>query len=137
MIDRRQTGSEKWDKYAKGDVIPMWVADMDFQSPPAVLDALHEQVDHGIFGYANPTAEVVEVVLDMLRAKYDWEVDASWLVWLPGLVTGLNVSCRAVGTDRDDEVMSFVTIYPPFLTAPVWSQRKLKTVPLRQVRFGQ
>ncbi|MCH9022993.1 MAG: putative C-S lyase [Planctomycetes bacterium] len=133
VIDRRGTGSEKWEKYAHRDVIPMWVADMDFQSPPAVLAALHEQVDHGIFGYANPTAELVEVVLNMLRANYDWEVDASWLVWLPGLVTGLNISCRAVGTDSKDEVMSFVPIYPPFLTAPVWSQRKLKTVPLRQV----
>ena len=133
VIDRRGTGSEKWEKYAHRDVIPMWVADMDFRSPPAIWAALHEQVDHGIFGYAVPTAEVVEVVLDMLRTKYGWEVDASWLVWLPGLVTGLHISCRAAATESEEEVISFVPIYPPFLTAPVWSQRRLKTVPLRQV----
>lgn len=107
----------------------MWVADMDFQSPPAVLAALREHIDHGVFGYAHPTEELVAVIIDMLRKRYHWSIKPQWLVWLPGLVTGLNIACRTVG-DSGAEVATFTPIYPPFLSAPRWSERKLVTVPL-------
>ncbi|NCP04418.1 MAG: aspartate aminotransferase, partial [Deltaproteobacteria bacterium] len=55
-IERRQTGSEKWDLYAGRDIIPLWVADMDFAAPPAVIEALHQRIDHGVFGYTAPSA---------------------------------------------------------------------------------
>src|SRR6185369_12650472 len=106
VIDRRNTASEKWDKYRERDIIPLWVADMDFRSPPAVIKALHERIGHGIFGYTNAPKELVEVVMAALTREYDWTIEAEWLVWLPGLVSGLNVACRAVGAD-DDEVLTF------------------------------
>ena len=100
---------------------------MDFSSPPAVIEALKKRVEHGVFGYTHAPDELVEVVLSMLRREYRWKVEAEWIVWLPGLVTGLNVTCRAVGEDGDDVITS-VPVYPPFLSAPSKSRRNLITV---------
>ena len=131
LFDRRNTNSLKWDKYKSRDVIPLWVADMDFQAPPPVLKALHRRVDHGIFGYCLPGDELVGVVISWLEAKYQWKVHPSWIVWLPGLVPALNVACRAFGDDWD-QVLTFTPVYPPFLSAPELSRKKLKPIPLRR-----
>jgi len=128
-VDRRKTASMKWDKYKERDIIPMWVADMDFRSPPAVIAALHERADHGVFGYTAVPQDLVREVQSQLKEKYDWVIEEEWLVWLPGLVTGLNVVCRAVGRERD-RVLTTVPVYPPFLKAPGYSGRALTTVPL-------
>ncbi len=130
VIDRCDTGSHKWDKYHGTDVIPLWVADMDFHSPPAVIAALQERVAHGVFGYANAPCGLEEAVRASLLADYGWEVAPEWIVWLPGIVSGLNVLCRAVGA-RGDEVVTFTPIYPPFLTAPQYAERAVVKVPLR------
>lgn len=131
IIDRRNTGSEKWNRYAGRDIIPLWVADMDFAAPPAVLDALHRRIDHGVFGYTAPGEGLVEVVIAHLRRDFNWPVAPEEIVWLPGLVTGLNVLCRAVG-ERGDAVLTCAPIYPPFLSAPPLSERELLNVPLVQ-----
>jgi cystathionine beta-lyase len=131
IVDRRGTDSDKWDKYKDKPILPLWVADMDFSSPPAVLEALHQRVDHGVFGYSRAPQALVETVLAMLAEQYDWHVEPSWLIWLPGLVSGLNVSCRAVG-ERGDDILTAIPVYPPFLTAPRNSERNLVTVPLVQ-----
>jgi cystathionine beta-lyase len=128
-IDRRGTSSEKWGKYEGRDILPLWVADMDFRSPDAVIKALQERVAHGVFGYTDPPLELVEVVRSMLWDLYSWSVEPNWIVWLPGLVSGLNVACRAVGREGD-EVMTAIPIYPPFLTAPGNANRKLLTFPV-------
>ncbi|PKN47209.1 MAG: aspartate aminotransferase [Deltaproteobacteria bacterium HGW-Deltaproteobacteria-17] len=130
-VDRRKTASLKWEHYTGRDVVPMWVADMDFASPPAVMEALHRRVDHGVFGYTLPPRELIGVMLEMLARDYDWSVREEWLVFLPGLVCGLNVTCRAVGVPGD-AVVTFTPVYPPFLTAPRLSGRELVTVPLRE-----
>lgn len=130
VIDRRNTASEKWDKYAGRDIIPLWVADMDFRSPPAVIEALHERVEHGVFGYTHPPAELVEAVQASLLANYGWAVDEDWIVWLPGLVCGLNVLSLAVG-EAGDEVITFIPVYPPFMSAPELTGRTLVKVPLK------
>ena len=83
--DRRGTDSQKWQRYAGRDILPMWVADMDFASPPAVVDALRRRVEHGIFGYARPVASTVEAVVGALELRYGWRIDPSWMVWLPGV----------------------------------------------------
>lgn len=124
--DRRNTDSIKWSKYAGRDVLPLWVADMDFPAPPAVLTALQQRVAHGVFGYGAPSPALTESVLAHLASEYDWRVDAEWLVWLPGLVTGLNVACRMV----KGGVLTTTPIYPPFLSAPHFSERPLLKVPL-------
>lgn len=129
-IERRNTSSMKWDKYKGKDIIPLWVADMDFCSPQAVIEALHRRIGHGVFGYTHPPENLNVVVVERLQEAYGWTIQPQWLVWLPGLVTGLNVACRAVGRDGDD-VMTAVPIYPPFLSAPGNSRRNIIKVPLQ------
>jgi cystathionine beta-lyase len=131
VVDRRDTASEKWEKYRGRDIIPMWVADMDFRSPPVVLEALHRRTAHGVFGYTGAPPELVEAVLQMLEQDYGWGIDPQWIVWLPGLVTGLNVACRAVGSEGD-EVLTLVPVYPPFLSAPRYSRRGVARVRLHE-----
>jgi len=130
-VERRRTASLKWEKYSGRDIIPLWVADMDFRSPPAVISALKQRVDHGVFGYSIAPEELVEVVVAMLESKYAWQVQPEWLVWLPGLVSGLNIACRAVGQPGED-VMTAVPVYPPFLTAPGHFRRNLIKVALKE-----
>ena len=131
VIDRRGTGSEKWEKYAGRDILPMWVADMDFRSPPVVVEALRRRTEHGVFGYTKASPGTVEAVVGMLARDFGWKIDPAWLVWLPGLVSGLNVTCRSVGEEGDD-VLTLVPVYPPFLSAPRFSRRGLVRVPLHE-----
>jgi cystathionine beta-lyase len=131
IIDRQGTGSLKWDRFAGRDVLPLWVADMDFSAPPAVLAALQERVAHGVFGYTHAPAELVDVILARLWERYRWKVEADALVWLPGLVVGLNVVCRAVAGEGS-EIVTMTPIYPPFLSAPGLSGSRLVTVSMVQ-----
>jgi cysteine-S-conjugate beta-lyase len=127
VAPRQVDGSLKWGKYKGRDILPMWVADMDFRCPEVVLDALHRRVDQGIFGYGEPTADLVGVVIETLQREFNWTVDAQWLVWLPGLVSGISVTCRAVGKPGDGVVVN-TPVYPPFLKAPGLMDRTLETV---------
>jgi cystathionine beta-lyase len=104
---------------------------MDFRSPPAVIEALRRRVEHGVFGYTRAPEELIETIRSMLGAEYGWQVERDWLVWLPGLVTGLNVACRAVG-EEGDGVVTTTPVYPPFLSAPRHSRRNLATVSLAE-----
>ena len=128
-VKRHNTASLKWDRYGDSAVIPLWVADMDFKSPPAVIDALHQRVEQGVYGYGVTPDELLEVVCAMLADRYGWHIRPEWLVWLPGLVSGLNVACRSVG-GQGDGVLSLVPVYPPFLTAPQHFNRQLICVEL-------
>lgn len=130
-IDRSNTSSLKWEKYRNSDVLPMWVADTDFLSPPAISKALHERVEHGVFGYTNTPEELNTLVIDRMQSLYDWQIEQDWLIWLPGLVCGLNLACRAVG-NSNDTVLSPKPIYPPFMSAPRLSDRQIATVPLQE-----
>lgn len=127
--DRRHSDSMKWQRYGERDIIPLWVADMDFQAPPPVLAALHERVAHGVFGYAGASASLVEAVQAHLAEQYGWHIEANWLVWLPGLVSGLNVACRSIG-EVGSGLLTATPIYPPFLRAPILAGRRLVTLPL-------
>lgn len=128
IIDRRSTGSLKWDRYKDADIIPMWVADMDFQAPEPVRNALQKRIEHGVYGYSVPTEKLNQTVVSRLKQLYDWRIEPPWIVWLPGLVVGLDIISRYVR--EDEEIITFVPAYPPFLDAPAYANRKLKTVPL-------
>jgi cysteine-S-conjugate beta-lyase len=130
-IDRRESDSQKWRVCHGTDVLPMWVADMDFASPPCVLQALRRRVEHGVFGYPLATDELNRAVTTWVQSHYGWQIDAEWIVWLPGLVPGLHVACLAYAA-APEEVLTFVPVYPPFLTAPEVTGRVLKTIPLQR-----
>lgn len=128
-VDRRDTDSQKWQKYAGRDILPLWVADMDFRSAPEVLAALHARIDHGVFGYAWPTRSTIDAMVGTMRTRYGWNIEPSWLVWLPGLVVGLNVAARACA-QPSEAVLCNPPVYPPFMTAPSHQGRQLIMAPL-------
>lgn len=130
-VNRKGTASQKWEKYGDSDILPMWVADTDFMSPPCVIEALKERIDHGVFGYTNVPSELNELVIERMKRLYNWEIEADAIEWLPGLVCGLNLACRAVG-QSGDTVISPKPIYPPFISSPRLSEREVCTVPLKE-----
>ena len=117
FLDRRGGDSQKWNQYANPDVLPLWLADMDVTAPQAVISALEARIAHGAFGYAKPSAKLNETVVAYLLRRYDWQIEKEWLVWLPGVVTGLHMASRAVLGD----VMFVEPVYPPFFTTPTLS----------------
>lgn len=128
-IDRRSVPGEKWGRYAGRDVLPLWVADMDFAAPPVVIDALTKRIEHGVFGYTDVTPGLVDAISKGIADDHNWQIEPEWLVWLPGVVSGFNLACRAVG-DAGDEVFTATPVYPPFLSAPGNNDRNLVTRPL-------
>lgn len=129
QIDRRGTYCDKWDKYKNTDIIPLWVADMDFASPPPILDALRKRIDHGVLGYTLIPEPLVEAVCAHLLGTYGWEISPDWLVFMPGLVCGLNIACASVGEDNEG-VLTATPVYPPFFSAPKNQNRHVYGVPL-------
>jgi cystathionine beta-lyase len=130
VVDRRFTSALKWEKYAGRDIIPMWVADMDFHSAPAIVEALAERAQHGVFGYTDTPPALTQTIVEHLQAAYGWHIESDWLMWLPGLVSGINLVCRAIGEDGDD-VVTAVPVYHPFLTGPTNQGRTVTRVPMR------
>jgi len=136
-IDRRNTDSFKWGVYARhGDVLPLWVADMDFRSAPAIAEALAGRAAQGVYGYAKDSEASVAALIDYHRAQYRFVIDPDWVVPVPGLVCGLNVLCRAVGAPGD-AVATTVPVYPPFLEAPSLAGRALVTAPMTRDAQGR
>jgi len=127
VIDRTGTGSLKWDRYKDPEILPMWVADMDFHSPEPVIDALKTRAEHGVFGYTIPYKSLNDTVLRYLEHSHGFSCQPEWLVWLPGLVPALNLICRAF----EGTVLTATPIYPPFLSAPPYSGRPIQKVPLQ------
>ena len=117
VIDRSGSDSLKWQKYAGRDVIPMWVADMDFAAPPPVLAALQARLAHGVFGYGAPP-EFATVIADALLRDYGWAVRPEWVTPLPGLVCGLNVAARAIG-EAGDALVTAIPVYPHLFASAV------------------
>jgi iduronate 2-sulfatase len=129
--DRHGSGSEKWDRYAGRDVLPVWVADMDFSAPPEVLAAIHHRVDHGVFGYTHEPPGFAEGLAAHLEQRHGWRVDPERIVGTPGVVTGLALTARLLA-DPDAEILTFTPVYAPFLSLPGLAERRCVRVPLVQ-----
>ena len=129
-IERRGTDSNKWQKYGD-DVIPLWVADMDFVSAEPIRKALHHRIDHGIFGYTRPTMELRTVIRERLKRLYQWEIAEEDVVFLPSLVTGLNVAYQAF-SHAGDGVLVQPPVYFHFVHDPVLHGRLIDDPPLVQ-----
>ena len=97
-------------------MLPLWVADMDFPSPPVVVDALRARVEHGFFGYLAEHTELPEVVADRLNKRYGWRVSPEAVMPLPGVIAGFNLALRAL-TRPGDGLLIQTPVYPPILRA--------------------
>lgn len=117
VIDRKGTCSEKWDGLKKhfgtDDVLPMWVADMDFKSPSEVIKLIVERSKHGIFGYPVRTESYYEAIINWVRERYDWEIKGDWIVDVPSVMPGIAAAILAF-TSQGDSVMIQPPVYPPF-----------------------
>jgi cystathionine beta-lyase len=120
VCDRRNTGCAKWDAvsyiFGREDVIPMWVADMDFQVAPPIVEAIKKRAEHEFYGYTMPGPNVIEAVVDRMERKFNWKIKPEWIVFTPGVVPALHVAVRAF-THPGDEVILQEPVYFPFFSA--------------------
>ena len=133
LIDRRETDSVRWDKYAGRDVIPLWVADTDFRAPPAVIDALQARVAHGVFGYTAPPAALLEAIVARMQRLYAWTIQPEWVVFLPGVVSALYMAVQRLTTSTQ-HVLSPAPVYYHVFRAAQTAPRAYADVPMVQVQ---
>ncbi len=133
IIERYHTDSVKYDgvydEFGCGDILPMWVADMDFQAPPAVMEAIREYCDRGVFGYTFRSAEANDAFRDWVKRRYGWDTKQEWLSSSPGIVTALSLAVRAF-TQPGERVLIMTPVYPPFYSVVRDNGRKLVYNPL-------
>jgi cystathionine beta-lyase len=133
LIDRRGTSATKWERYTGRDILPFWVADMDFAMPPFIADAVRARLEHPILGYTRTPPGLVEAFQGWMQHHYQWSVDPDWLVWIPGVVGGFNLAARAA-VPPGGAVMIPTPVYYPFLDVPGNAGQHAQPVPL--VRDG-
>ena len=133
VIDRRGTNALKTDvlkeRYGSEDLIPLWVADMDFLSPPAVTEAIIERAKHGLFGYTCPSQEYYNSIINWVKRSHDWTLDQQWITFIPGIVKGIAFVIDCFST-KEDRVIIQPPVYHPFRIIPGLHQRKVVDNPL-------
>ncbi len=130
LIERKKTDSIKWGIF-EDDIIPMWVADMDFVSADPIVQALQRRVEHGVFGYSRPSQELARAIRERLRRHYGWEIGEQSVVYIPGIVTGLNIAFQTFATPGE-AILAQPPVYFHFLRDPVQHGRVLQDPPLVQ-----
>ena len=122
VISRKNTDCAKWDFaeaiFGEKDILPMWVADMDFPIAKEITEALHKRADHEIYGYTVPGSPANMAVIQRMKQKYGWDVKPEWIVFTPGVVPALYAAVRAF-THPGDDVIIQGPVYSPFWGA-VW-----------------
>ena len=129
VIDRRGTNSTKWKRYGP-DVLPLWVADMDFPAPKPVLDALRHAVEHGILGYEFPSKELRETVAARMENLYGWQISPEMVVATPGVIAGFTAAAHIICT-AGQGILIQPPVYPPFLSVHKSSALIRQDAPLR------
>ncbi len=116
LIPRRGTNSYKWDSAADADVLPLWVADMDFRTAPCIIEALRRRVEHGIFGYTRVPDAYYEAVIDWFGRRHGWQIDREWIIYTSGVVPALSAVIKAL-TDSGDRVLVQTPVYNCFFSS--------------------
>ncbi|MDK2945645.1 MalY/PatB family protein [Geotoga petraea] len=128
IVNRKNTNSVKWDLnetiFGKSDVIPMWVADMDFKAPEEVLNALKEVVDHGVFGYPTRTDSYYNAIIRWFGIYHEWKIEKNWISFSPGVVPGLKIAINAL-TNPGDKILIQTPVYYPFYEVIKNNERKI------------
>ncbi|MEY8203716.1 MAG: PatB family C-S lyase [Bermanella sp.] len=122
LVDRRQSDSIKWKRYADKDILPMWVADMDFKVSPEILTAIHERTAHGVLGYGSDNPELLNLIVEHCQHHYQWHIQPEWIVLTPGVVKGLNIA-RGIAAQRGKPAgITAAPVYPHLMQhAPLLS----------------
>jgi len=133
-IDRLNSDSIKWIAYGE-DVLPLWVADMDFVSPKPVIDVLIKRIEHGVFGYGLPPKQLTEIICERLQNLYNWKVFPNEIIYMPGVVVGFNNVVHAL-TKPGVGVLMMTPVYGPFLTAPGYATAIRQDIVLEKDETG-
>lgn len=132
-VNRKGSGCAKWDDvdvvFNAPDVLPMWVADMDLLSPPAVLEAIAARAAHGVFGYPSPRSYYYDALIRWLEKRHSWKVKPEWLLSTPGVVTALSVAVQTFSRPGDKIIIQ-PPVYPPFFSSIVRNGRQVAENPL-------
>lgn len=132
-IPREQTNSVKFDArravFGSEDVIPLWVADMDFAAPAAVTEALLERARHPVYGYSLFPDSLYDALIDWFRRRHDWTIDREWILMAPGVVPSLHAAALAFAAPGEGIIVQ-PPVYPPFFTAATKTGRRLIENPL-------
>ncbi len=134
LINRRDTDSVKW-RANPADVLPMWVADMDFPSPQPVIDALMQRVQHGVFGYGIEPPELIEAIVERMQRLYGWAIAPQDVMLFPGVVYAANLTALAVAEPGDGILMQ-TPLYPYLLATPPTTGRVLQDMQLTRGEDG-
>lgn len=135
IIDRRGTGALKLEvlgeRYGNPDLLPLWVADMDFETPAFITEALRRRLDHSLFGYTVEPPEYWPTVIRWIADHHGWEVKPEWLTYIPGIVKGIGMAIN-VFVKEDEKVIIQPPVYHPFRLTPEGNGRKVVYNPLRE-----
>ena len=135
IIDRRDTGALKVDvlgeRYGRPDLLPLWVADMDFETPSFITYALRRRLDHSLFGYTVEPPEYWPAVMRWLADRHGWQVEREWLTYIPGIVKGIGMAIN-VFVKEDEKVIIQPPVYHPFRLTPEGNRRQVVMNPLRE-----
>ncbi|MGM0396023.1 MAG: MalY/PatB family protein [Bacillota bacterium] len=135
IIDRSGTYSSKWDEdvqmelFGKSGLLPFWVADMEFRAAPEIIHALKKRVEHGIFGYTARPSEYLDSVMDWTKKRFGWSMEREWILFTPGVVSGVNYSIQAL-TEEGDGVIINEPVYYPFSNSIKENDREVVNSPL-------
>lgn len=133
IIDRRGSGALKTDAlqdlYGRSDLIPLWVADMDFELPSFILDPLRKRLEHPVFGYTAEPADYWPSVIDWIKSHHGWDVKREWLTYIPGIVKGIGMVIN-VFLKEDEKVIIQPPVYHPFRLTPLGNKREVVFNPL-------
>ncbi len=113
VVNRRGTQSIKWDTYKDEELLHAWIADMDFEVPTAIQNAIKKRLEHPIFGYTLPPKEILDTICQWTKQQYNWDIQKEWIVFSSGIVPALSISVQAL-TNENDTVLVQPPIYPPF-----------------------
>jgi len=139
VVDRTGTASRKWDArkdvFGTTDILPMWIADMDFRCPPVVQEALQQRAAHGVYGYPERLENYYAAFVGWAKRRYDWQVDPAWILTTPGVVPAINAAILAF-TEPGDGILIQPPVYPPFFSCPRLNGRTVIENPLHENEDG-
>lgn len=118
ILPRRGTNSYKWDSAADNDVLPMWVADMDFPTAPVIVDALRRRVEHGAFGYTKVPDAYYDAVCNWFSRRHGWNIDKQWVIYTSGVVPAISAAIKAL-VPKGDKVLVQTPVYNCFFLQSV------------------
>ena len=139
IVDRRGTGALKVDalqeRYGNSELLPLWVADMDFETPSFIIRALRQRLEHPLFGYTTEPEEYKAAIIDWIASHHGWRVKPEWLSYIPGIVKGIGMAIN-VFVKEDEKVIIQPPVYHPFRITPQENGREVVYNPLRENEDG-